>query len=172
MKKILILLTFAMLVVLASCKNKGTYRSPSITFGNILLNHKEITDNVIHVGDTLEFYMLLNAYYSSLTNFNVVTDRSFLKDSVMSDADFEKLCNVAASNRATGMYTFKELGEGVSVGLSPLYIVAVKSPNSDDKTVMLSFQLKNDSPLSGEYNPVTYPFKLKVLEKEVKNDEE
>lgn len=172
MKKIIFTLSVAILLITASCKNNKNYRSPSITFGKILLNNEEIKDNIIHEGDTVKFYMMLDAYYSSLTNFNVLTNRSFLKDSVMSDADFEKLCNVPASDRSQGTYVFKALGEGTSLVLNPLYIIAKKSPNSDDKLVELKFQIKNDSPLDGEFNPITYAFKFKVLEKEKNNDEE
>lgn len=172
MKKILLALAVISLLILASCKSKKSYRSPSITFGKILVNNAEAKDNTIHVGDTVKFYMVLDAYLSSLTNFNVLTDRSFLKDSVFSNADFEKFCNVDASDRSNGIYVFKALGEGVSLVLNPLYIIAKKSPNSESKYVELKFQIKNDSPLDGEYNPVTYAFKFKVLEKEVNKDEE
>ncbi len=172
MKKIILALSVVTLLFFASCKNNKSYRSPSITFGKILVNNEELKDNTVYEGDSIKFYMVLEAYLSSLTNFNVLTNRSFLKDSVMSNADFEKFCNVAASNRSQGQYVFKALGEGTSLVLNPLYIIAKKSPNSDDKLVELQFQIKNDSPLDGEYNPITYTLRFKLLEKEAKKDEE
>lgn len=171
MKKFTIALAAVLLLTtLAACKKK-TEHSPTITFGKITVNNELVEENIVHVGDTIRFYMVLDAYTNTLTNFNVNTDRSFLKDSVMSAADFATFCNTEQSDKSKGIYVFNNLGAGTSLVLNPLHIVAVKSPNSDDKAVTLEFQLKNDSSFGEEYNPVSYKFKFKVLEKEENKDE-
>ncbi len=171
MKKVLILVAVSAMTILASC-NKKNEHSPSISFGTVTVNNAPMEGNIIHVGDTVKIPLMLNPYFNSLTNFNVITDRSFLKDSVFSATEFVELCNTAASDKSRGVYVFKALGAGTALVISPMYIIPKKSPNSDDKTVTLQLQVKNDSSFSGEFNPVTYTFQFKVYEKEANKDEE
>lgn len=168
MKKVLLLAAVATITLLASC-NKKNEHSPEISFGTITVNNVTMNSDIIHVGDTVRIPLMLNPYiYNSLTNFNVNTDRSFLKDSVFSYEEFVALCNTAASDMSKGSYVFKPLGVGTAVVISPMHIIAKKSPNSEDKTVLLQLQVTNDSSFSGEYNPVTYSFKFRVYEKDDK----
>ena len=172
MKRIFFISALLMTLALTSCKDKGTYSSPSITFGHILINGVEPAESVMYVGDTLKISMALNSYYNVITNFNVTTDRSFLKDSIFSDADFATLCNAVASDRSQGRYVFNTFEKGTTVVINNASFVALLSPNSEDKSVTLQFDVKNDSPLDGDYNPVSYKFKFKILEKETSGEED
>lgn len=172
MKKIFSVAVIMMLLALTSCKDKGTYSSPKITFVEILINDKKAEESVMCVGDTLKIGMALSSYYNRLTYFNVTTDRSYIKDSIFSDADFATLCNTEASDRSTGRYVFKTFDEGTAIIINKAMFIATKSPNSSDKSVLLQFDLKNDSPLSDEFNPISYRFKFKIVEKESSEEEE
>jgi len=164
MRNCVLILTILTAVVFAACKGSAV-RSPEIIFNATLLNGKVPASDTVYVGDTVQFYMILQPYYDRLTYFRAEFDHSYFKDSLFSDDDYKKLCDQSSSKRAESYYVFNDLGNGTALYLDPGKLIAKKSPDSESKSVAVKFYLKSSADLKDEYNPYYVKLSFKILDK-------
>jgi len=165
MKRFVFIVLSFVAVFFASCK-KSNVVSPSIEIGGIRVNGKMMEKNIVHVGDTIQFYMVLQPYYDRLVYIQSYMNRSYFKDSTFSDDDFLMFCNVPASNKEKGYYVFKDLGDGVGVYLNPACVVVIDAPDEESNLLNITYELKSTADVMSEYNPTYQRFRFTVLKKE------
>lgn len=170
MKKIAVILTVLLALAATSCK-KGVVRSPELAFRAIEVNGEAFTSGTITVEDTLQLYMTLQPYYDHLISLRVTFDHTLLKDSIFSKEGYEKLCNKELSKPAEGYYVFKNMADGTALLLDPAQLIALKSPGTEDKKVVIRFDLESSADVGPEYNPQVTYVSLRIIDKEEKKEE-
>ncbi|MCQ2350354.1 MAG: hypothetical protein MJ003_00055 [Paludibacteraceae bacterium] len=166
MKRFLLFFSIFCTVILASCRNENVI-SPKIEIKTILINSHMIKSDTLFVGDTLQFVnVALLPYYDKLEYFQLKIDRALMSDSVFTDADFEQLCDTAASDRSEGLYVFKNMNNGDALLLNVIKTIAIKSPETKTNDVNIEFLLKSTANVKSEFNPFRQGFRFKIVNKE------
>ena len=172
MKKTLLVLSILMSLLLGSCINGFEKQSPYIQVLDSKINSADFAHHdTLFIGDTLQIYAALNPYYNKLIEFDISCDRNYIKDSVFSDADFEKFCDVSQSNRSEGKYVFKDLNAGDILFINPIQFIALNARNPDTDDVKITFSLESDVDMEATYNPFTFSINVKIVNPDNNSEE-
>lgn len=156
----LIIVAFA----LTSCNNKNTH-SPEITISKVLVNGEPMVGDSIVVGDSLQFYLVLNPFSNDrLISFQCKFEHSYLKDSLFSAEAFEKFCDETKSDRDKSLYYFKNLNNGEVLLLGKAALIAKQSPNTASNKVTIEFALTSSSDVPADYNPSRVSTSVRIFE--------
>lgn len=172
MKKIpFFLLSVSLLAAnLASCTTEPAVHSPVINIGQPYINSTAVEKiDTLFVGDTLQFNVLLNPYYNTITDFKVTLDRTYVKDSIFTQSDYEKYCDTSLSSKESGRYIFKGLAAGEMMIL-PLQFIGRQPRTPDTEKVNIMLSLRSDAELDTEFNPYNFEFYVQVVNKPASDD--
>ncbi|NCC99523.1 MAG: hypothetical protein EOL95_07470 [Bacteroidia bacterium] len=172
MKKIFLVFSVLVSLLLGSCTSEFSKHSPYIQVYDSKINNADFAHNdTLFIGDTLQIYAALNPYYNKLVEFNISCDRNYLKDSVFTDEDFETYCDVSKSNRSSGKYVFKNLNAGDILFINPIQFIAINAKNPDTDDIKITFSLESDVDLESTYNPFAFSLNVKIVNPDNNSEE-